>query len=52
MTAHIKDHLIELADQLDKTGQTSCADAVDNLIKTAFLEKVAQYVRVIGYVLK
>ena len=46
-------YLITLADKLDKEENTVCADAVDNLLlKTASLEKLAQYVGVIGYVLK
>lgn len=49
---HIENYLIELADKLDSLGKLSSANAVDNLIKTASLEKVAQYVGVIGYVLK
>ena len=48
----INNHLIELADKLDKEGKTVCANAVDNLIKATSLDKVAQYVGVIGYVLK
>ena len=46
-------YLITLADKFDKEGNTTCADAVDRLLlKTASLEKVAQYVGAIGYVLK
>ena len=46
-------YLMALADKFDKEGNVTCADAVDNLLlKTSSLEKVAQYVGAIGYVLK
>jgi len=45
-------HLIKLADNLDKNQKSASADAVDNLIKQNSLNKVAQYVGAIGYVLK
>lgn len=48
----INSHLVELADHLDKDGKTVCANAVDDLIQSTSLTKVAQYVGVIGYVLK
>lgn len=48
----ITEHLIELADMLDAEGKTACVDAVETLIKEASIEKLAQYVGVIGYVLK
>ncbi len=48
----ITDHLIELSDRLDKAGKTKCADAVDDLNHNRSLHKFAQYVSVIGYVLK
>lgn len=50
--SNLTEQLIDLSDRLDKKGKTSCANAVDNIIKSASLEKVAQYVGVIGYVLK
>jgi len=50
--ADLQNYLIELANKLDQSGKRKSADAVDNLLKTASLEKVAQYVGVIGYVLK
>jgi hypothetical protein len=49
---NISDHLLKLADRLDTEDKRACADAIDQLIKTASVEKVAQYVGVIGYVLK
>jgi hypothetical protein len=48
----LQGYLLELSDRLDKQGKLACADAVDDLIKTASLQKLAQYVGVIGYVLK
>ncbi len=48
----ISEHLVKLSDQLDKQGKTKCADAIDELIGNQSLLKVAQYVGVIGYVLK
>ncbi|KKN06110.1 hypothetical protein LCGC14_1080690, partial [marine sediment metagenome] len=50
--SEIHDHLIKLADHLDSLGKPDCADKIDTLIKSASLSKVAQYVGVIGYVLK
>lgn len=49
---NLTDYLLELSDKLDKSGKLTCADAVDSLIKTASLQKIAQYVGAIGYVLK
>jgi hypothetical protein len=48
----LQNYLLRLSDQLDRDGKVVCADAVDAVIKTASLQKVAQYVGVIGYVLK
>ena len=48
----ISEQLIQLSDTLDKAGKTKCANAVDELIEHKSLMKVAQYVGVIGYVLK
>lgn len=48
----IQGHLLQLSDDFDKKGKIVCADAVDSLIKSASVQKVAQYVGVIGYVLK
>ncbi len=48
----LNDHLLELSDRLDKTGKLECADSVDGLISSGSLQKVAQYVGAIGYVLK
>jgi hypothetical protein len=48
----ISNHLFELADHLDSLGLQKCADLVDDVIKSKSLIKVAQYVGVIGYVLK
>ena len=48
----LTEQLISLSDRLDKEGKPSCANAVDSIIKSASLEKIAQYVGVIGYVLK
>ena len=48
----ISEHLAQLSDGLDKAGQTKCADIVDNLIQNKSVVKLAQYVGVIGYVLK
>ncbi len=48
----MQNYLLELSDRLDKDGLRVCADAVDKLNKTASLQKLAQYVGVIGYVLK
>lgn len=45
-------HLVELSDSLDKAGKTQCSDVVDGLIKNQSITKIAQYVGVIGYVLK
>ena len=45
-------HLSDLGDKFDQAGKTVCADAIDNLIQSDSLNKVAQYVGVIGYVLK
>lgn len=48
----ISEQLIQLSDKLDKDGKTKCANAVDEVIEHQSLLKVAQYVGVIGYVLK
>ncbi len=48
----VNELLIRLADKLDQEGKSVCASAVDDLIKTSSLQKVAQYVGAIGYVLK
>ena len=48
----LNNHLIELSDQFDKIGKQACADEIDGLIESGSLTKVAQYVGVIGYVLK
>ena len=48
----ITDRLISLSDSLDKAGNLKCANLVDGLIKNRAAIKVAQYVGVIGYVLK
>lgn len=45
-------HLTALSNQLDKMGKLRCADNVDSLISNGSVVKVAQYVGVIGYVLK
>lgn len=48
----ISEQLVQLSDKLDKAGKTKCANAIDGLIEHQSLTKVAQYVGVIGYVLK
>ncbi len=48
----ITQHLIDLSDRLDKQNKIVCADSVDKLVNTGALQKVAQYVGAIGYVLK
>lgn len=48
----LNDYLVQLADRLDQDGKVVCANAVDDLIQSNSLVKVAQYVGVIGYVLK
>ncbi len=48
----ISEQLIQLSDKLDKAGKTKCANAIDTLIEHQSLTKVAQYVGVIGYVLR
>ncbi len=45
-------YLAELATNLDNSGNIKCADVIDELIKNKSVVKVAQYVGVIGYVLK
>ncbi len=50
--SELTQYLLTLADRLDRDGKPTCADAVTELIKTASLDKVSQYVGVIGYVLK
>lgn len=44
--------LLKLANTLDKLGLLKKADQIDKIIKTASIEKVSQYVGVVGYVLK
>lgn len=48
----LNSHLISLADKLDKDGKLVCSNVLDDLIQNNSLNKVAQYVGVIGYVLK
>jgi len=48
----INNHLLELANKLDKEDNIICANAVDSLLSSNSLVKTAQYVGVIGYVLK
>lgn len=48
----ISEQLIQLSDKLDKAGKTKCSNVVDELIEYKSLIKVAQYVGIIGYVLK
>ena len=49
----LTNYLIGLADKLDQEGKCKSAEAIDSLlIKTSSLDKLAQYVGVIGYVLK
>ena len=48
----ITDHLVKLSDSLDKAGKSQCSNIVDGLIKDRSITKIAQYVGVIGYVLK
>ena len=49
----LTNYLIGLADKLDQEGKRKSAEAIDSLlIKTSSLDKLAQYVGVIGYVLK
>ena len=48
----IANYLVELADQLDKQGHYQCGSAVDSIIRAGSLQKVAQYVGVIGYILR
>lgn len=48
----INEYLISLADELDMMGKKEAADAVDKIIQTASLQKLAQYVGAIGYVLR
>lgn len=45
-------YLIMLSDKFDRQGKEVCANVVDDLIQSDSLVKVAQYVGVIGYVLK
>lgn len=52
MTINLLEYALELADRLDRSDKQVCADAVDQLIQSGSLQKVAQYVGVIGYVLK
>ena len=46
--SEIHDHLVKLADHLDSLGKPKCGDAIDKLIESASLVKVAQYVGAIG----
>ncbi len=48
----LHEYLVKLSDTLDKEGKKECSDAVDGLIKASSVQKVAQYVGVIGYVLR
>jgi len=49
----VTSHLVNLSNALDKEGAKEVADLVDNLlISTGSLQKTAQYVGVIGYVLR
>ena len=48
----IRMYLVEISDRLEREVKTTCVDAIDELVKTSSLKKVAQYVGVIGYVLK
>lgn len=48
----LAEKLIQLADECDFHGKKECANAVDALIQSNSLHKLAQYVGVIGYVLK
>lgn len=48
----ISEQLIQLSDKFDKAGKTKCANTIDGLIENQSLIKVAQYVGIIGYVLK
>ncbi|MHA2279873.1 MAG: hypothetical protein ACXAC5_03225 [Promethearchaeota archaeon] len=45
-------HLVELSDSLDKAGNRKCANTIDKLIQNQSVTKIAQYVGIIGYVLK
>lgn len=49
---NLSEYLANLADRLDRDGKIKSANAVDNLLQNGSLEKVAQYVGAIGYVLK
>ena len=49
---NLTEHLLKLSDSLDSAGKTNCADAIDGLMETKSIVKLAQYVGVIGYVLK
>jgi hypothetical protein len=44
--------LVKAANKLDELGLFHKADTIDKIVKKASLEKVSQYVGVIGYVLK
>jgi hypothetical protein len=46
------EYLVQLADKLDASGHTDVANIVDDVIRHESLNKVAQYVGAIGYVLK
>lgn len=48
----IQDYLLQLSDAMDSSGKMVCADAIELLIKNASVQKLAQYVGAIGYVLK
>lgn len=49
----ITEQIVKIANQLDDNDKKVCAELIDeNLLKTASLEKVAQYVGVIGYFLQ
>lgn len=49
---NLDQYLIDVGDRLDREGKEVCANAIDNLLASQSLTKVAQYVGVIGYVLK
>lgn len=48
----INTHLEQLANQLDREDEIICANSVESLLASNSLVKTAQYVGVIGYVLK
>ena len=48
----LSNQLIKLADHLDKNKLVKCANEIDDILESRSLHKTAQYVGVIGYVLK